>query len=58
MRFMLGGGRARLLLIPRGVAHGVANLSARGAQLIYFSNATFDPHNPDEHRLPNPSPAT
>lgn len=52
MRLMLGGGKARLLFIPRGVAHGVANMSSRGAQIIYFTNAAFDPHNPDEHRLP------
>jgi len=53
MRLTLGAGRARLLVIPRGVAHGVANLQTHStATLIYFTNTAFDPHDPDEHRLP------
>ncbi|GAC1399958.1 MAG: dTDP-4-dehydrorhamnose 3,5-epimerase family protein [Chloroflexota bacterium] len=52
MRMVLGAGRARLLLIPRGVAHGVANLSSRPANVIYFVNRAFNPEEPDEHRLP------
>jgi dTDP-4-dehydrorhamnose 3,5-epimerase len=52
MRFALGVGRARLLLIPRGVAHGVANLTSLPASMIYFVNRAFDPENPDEHRMP------
>jgi dTDP-4-dehydrorhamnose 3,5-epimerase len=52
-RIVMGAGRARLLLIPRGVAHGVANLSGRPASVIYFVNQPFDPQNPDEHRLPH-----
>lgn len=51
-RLVLGAGKARLLLIPRGVAHGAANLSPRPAGIIYFTNAVFDPDQPDEHRLP------
>jgi dTDP-4-dehydrorhamnose 3,5-epimerase len=53
MRFTLGAGAARLLLIPRGVAHGLANLSRRAVCIMYFSNHQFDPQNPDEHRLPH-----
>ncbi|HZT97147.1 MAG TPA: dTDP-4-dehydrorhamnose 3,5-epimerase family protein [Chloroflexota bacterium] len=52
MRFVLGGGRARLLFIPRGVAHGAANTTHRAVSLIYFVNAQFAPSDPDEHRLP------
>lgn len=52
MRLVLGAGKARQLLIPRGVAHGVANLSPRPASIIYFANSTFDAADPDEHRLP------
>jgi dTDP-4-dehydrorhamnose 3,5-epimerase len=52
MRLALGAGNARLLLIPRGVAHGVANLGTRPAMLVYFANNVFDAANPDEHRLP------
>jgi dTDP-4-dehydrorhamnose 3,5-epimerase len=52
MRLALGAGRARLLYIPQGVAHGVANLGPDPASLLYFVNQPFDPDEPDEHRLP------
>jgi dTDP-4-dehydrorhamnose 3,5-epimerase len=52
-RVVLGAGKGRLLLIPRGVAHGVANLSTSPASIIYFTNTAFDPGDPDEHRLPH-----
>ncbi|HZS93183.1 MAG TPA: dTDP-4-dehydrorhamnose 3,5-epimerase family protein [Chloroflexota bacterium] len=52
MRLVLGAGRARLLLIPRGVAHGAANLSGVGVHLIYLTTNTFNPDDPDERRLP------
>lgn len=52
MRFVIGGGKARLLYIPRGVAHGLANLTPRPASIIYFVNRAFDADQPDEHRLP------
>jgi len=51
-RLVMGAGKARLLFIPRGVAHGVANLSSRPAGILYLTNALFDPEDPDEHRLP------
>jgi dTDP-4-dehydrorhamnose 3,5-epimerase len=53
MRLTLGAGRARLLYIPRGVAHGVANVSSRPGHVVYFANNVFDAENPDEHRLPH-----
>lgn len=52
MRFVLGAGRAQLLYLPRGVAHGLANPWQTPANMIYFVNQWFDPDNPDEHRLP------
>lgn len=52
MRFVMGEGKARLVYIPRGVAHGVANLSNESGSIIYFINQQFDPENPDEGRLP------
>lgn len=52
MRFVLGGGQQRLLYIPRGVAHGAANLWQDPAQLIYFVNQYFSAEAPDEQRLP------
>jgi len=52
MRFVLGAGKARLLYIPRGIAHGVANLTTEKQTLIYFVNQQFNASSPDEHRLP------
>jgi len=52
MRFVLGAGRAQALYIPRGVAHGLANIGTQPANMIYFVNQCFDASNPDEHRLP------
>ena len=52
MRFALGRGRSQLLLIPRGVAHGAANVSGSDAFLLYFVNQQFDAQDPDERRLP------
>jgi dTDP-4-dehydrorhamnose 3,5-epimerase len=51
-RLTLGAGTASLLYIPRGVAHGVANLSSLPASLVYFANTAFSIDDPDEHRLP------
>ena len=52
MRFVLGAGKAQLLYIPRGVAHGLANPWEHPAHMIYFVNQRFDANAPDEHRLP------
>jgi dTDP-4-dehydrorhamnose 3,5-epimerase len=52
MRFVLGAGRAQILYIPRGVAHGLANPWQKPANMIYFVNQRFDAAEPDEHRLP------
>jgi dTDP-4-dehydrorhamnose 3,5-epimerase len=52
MRFVLGAGRAQILYIPRGVAHGLANVWSAPAHMIYFVNQHFDANQPDEHRLP------
>lgn len=52
MRFVLGAGRAQALYIPRGVAHGVANIWTQPASMIYLVNQLFNLENPDEQRLP------
>ncbi len=52
MKLALGGGKAHLLLIPRGVAHGVANISHKTSTMLYFVNNYFNADNPDEQRLP------
>ena len=53
-RLTLGGGRCHRLLIPRGVAHGVANLANRPQAMLYAVNRFFtpDPDGTDEWRLP------
>lgn len=52
MRFVLGAGRAQILYIPRGVAHGLANIWQKPSSMIYFVNQCFDADAPDEQRLP------
>lgn len=52
MRFVMGAGRSRLLYIPRGVAHGLANLTERAGVVLYFVSQAFDANDPDEQRLP------
>lgn len=53
-RLALGGGRCHRLLIPRGVAHGVANLTGEPQTMLYAVNQFFtaDPAESDEWRLP------
>lgn len=52
MRFVMGGGKAQLLYIPRGVAHGCGNLGTSPCTILYYVNQHFNLDNPDEHRLP------
>ncbi len=52
MRLVLGGGQSTLLFIPKGVAHGSANLSGKDVEMFYFVDNKFDPKAPDENRIP------
>lgn len=52
MRVVLGNGTAKLVYIPRGVAHGVVNVSRKSGSVIYFVNEHYNPEKPDELRLP------
>ncbi len=52
MRLLLGGHKSRLIYIPAGVAHGVANLDNTPANLIYLADQNFNLEKPDEQRLP------
>lgn len=52
MRFVMGGGKAQLLYIPRGVGHGCANLGNVPATILYYVNQHFNIADPDERRLP------
>lgn len=51
MRLVLGGGKAKLLYIPRGVAHGLSNRSGETVGMVYLVNNQFD--GTDEWRLPS-----
>lgn len=52
MKITLGAGQSSLLYIPRGVAHGMTNISGEPIDLFYFVSGQFDVSNPDERRLP------
>ncbi len=52
MRLVMGGGKAQLLHIPRGVAHGGANIWGQPATILYYVNQRFSLEDPDERRLP------
>jgi dTDP-4-dehydrorhamnose 3,5-epimerase len=52
MKITLGAGQSSLLYIPRGVAHGLVNISGESIDLFYFVSNQFDAKNPDERRLP------
>jgi dTDP-4-dehydrorhamnose 3,5-epimerase len=53
-RLVLGAGRFHRLLIPRGVAHGIANLGTTPQAVLYAVNHFFtaDAERTDEWRLP------
>ncbi len=52
-RLVLGAGRAQLLLIPKGVAHGVVNQLPTPGVVFYFVSRQFQIDAPDERRLPH-----
>lgn len=54
--YYLGEENPAILLIPRGVAHGYRVLGEKPAIIVYFTNTSYNPQNPDEHRLPYNDP--
>jgi dTDP-4-dehydrorhamnose 3,5-epimerase len=52
MRITLGGGKSRLLYIPRGIAHGGMVLGQTPVDVVYLVNQEFSSSDPDEWRLP------
>lgn len=52
LRLTMGPGKSRLLLIPRGVAHGCANLWTTPQSMMYLVNQQFSLDDPDERRVP------
>lgn len=51
MKVVMGGGTGKLVLVPRGVAHGVFNHSKKTGTILYFVNEQFNMADPDEKRL-------
>lgn len=51
MRITLGAGTSKLVYIPRGVAHGVANIGKKKGTILYLVNQQFNLEDPDERRL-------
>ncbi|PJA55612.1 spore coat protein [Candidatus Roizmanbacteria bacterium CG_4_9_14_3_um_filter_33_18] len=51
MKLVLGNGSSKLVLLPRGVAHGVVNVSKKPGTILYFVNEQFNFSDPDEKRL-------
>lgn len=50
--FYMGEDNPVLLLIPIMVAHGYRVLGNQPAVIIYFTTQSYQPGNPDEHRIP------
>jgi len=54
--YYLGERNNAVLRIPIGVAHGYKTVGPEPSLLINFPTEVYDPHEPDEHRLPWDSP--
>ncbi len=51
MKIVMGNGVSRLVLVPRGVAHGVVNIASTPGTIFYVVNNQFTLEAPDEHRI-------
>lgn len=51
MKIVMGNGTSRLVVVPRGVAHGVVNIASKPGTIFYFVNNQFNLANADERRL-------
>jgi len=47
----LGEQNMQCLMIPRGVAHGYRVLGAEPMMMVYYVTQSYNPSNPDEHRI-------
>lgn len=55
-QYAIGEHNPVMLIIPRGVAHGYRVLGADPAWIVYHTSTVYDPHHPDEERLPHDDP--
>jgi dTDP-4-dehydrorhamnose 3,5-epimerase len=51
MKIPMGNGMSRIVVVPRGVAHGVVNIASKPGTIFYFVNNQFNVSDPDERRL-------
>lgn len=51
MKVVMGNGTSKLVVVPRGVAHGVVNVGKKPGSVFYFVNNQFTLADPDERRL-------
>ena len=54
--FFLGEDNPKIVLIPKGVAHGYRVLGTKPAILVYFTTKSYNPNVPDEERIPFDDP--
>lgn len=51
MKIVMGNGTSKLVVVPRGVAHGVINVAATAGSIFYFVNNQYNLVDADERRL-------
>lgn len=51
MKVVMGNGTSKLVVVPRGVAHGVVNIASTPGTIFYFVNSQFNVNDADERRL-------
>ncbi len=50
-KIVMGNGTSKLVLVPRGVAHGVVNIASKPGSIFYFVNSQFNLAEADERRF-------
>lgn len=51
MKIPMGNGVSKLVVVPRGVAHGVVNVASVPGTIFYFVNNQFNLSDADERRI-------
>ena len=51
MKIVMGNGTSKLVVVPRGVAHGVVNIAKRPGSILYFVNNQYNIADADERRF-------
>jgi len=51
MKIVMGNGTSKLVVVPRGVAHGVVNVAKESGSIFYFVNNQYNIADADERRI-------